>query len=270
MSHAKDPVTDPSMLMSLVERRLPYGYVSDHAPLSGRHLAWTTPAGTWSITANAALNPRVMIVGPAGAWRLDDAAPERAELVLMLLELAGAIAPPVPGSDKRIQRRFANRSKGPLTIYAPGAYTHTLQPGDSVTFTLLAGETLAPMPDGCVEVDEDGQPVIRDAATHSLDGADGSNYDPYRPGVYGTATTPEPYATEPPPRRPDADPDPAPSYATPDPSYPPAPDPAPSYSAPDPAPSYSGGSSSGGGGYSGGYDSGGSSSPGGYDSGGGY
>lgn len=65
--------------------------------VDGRVWRWSTDGGLWRVAAGAAADPRPLVHGPDGYWRVDAQPGEHAAgLVLVLLRAGGAIPPAAP------------------------------------------------------------------------------------------------------------------------------------------------------------------------------
>jgi hypothetical protein len=72
--------------------------VETWTPAGGCVWQWSTPAGLWRVTAGEASDPRPLLHGPGGWWRVDYPADAYgADLVLVMLRAAGAIPSPTGG-----------------------------------------------------------------------------------------------------------------------------------------------------------------------------
>ncbi|MEU7590600.1 hypothetical protein AB0A95_30460 [Micromonospora sp. NPDC049230] len=65
--------------------------LEEHTLVGGFVWRWTTDAGTWRVTAGEVADPRPLLHGPGGVWRVDARPEDATELVLVLLRAAGAL-----------------------------------------------------------------------------------------------------------------------------------------------------------------------------------
>ena len=63
-----------------------------HGVTSGHEWSWSTPAGAWAVQVGGMLDPAPIVTGPDGnRWHTSAVALSQVDLVLLMLELAGAI-----------------------------------------------------------------------------------------------------------------------------------------------------------------------------------
>lgn len=63
----------------------------DHGPMGGHAWRWSTPAGVWALHVGGAIDAGPIITGPAGQWHTSEYTMRHADLVLLMLQLAGAL-----------------------------------------------------------------------------------------------------------------------------------------------------------------------------------
>ncbi len=74
----------------------------DHGPAKGHGWHWSTGAGIWSVHVGGVIDAGPVITGPGMHWLLTEYTLRNADLVLLMLQLAGAItAPPATGGIVR-------------------------------------------------------------------------------------------------------------------------------------------------------------------------
>lgn len=65
--------------------------LEEHTALGGFVWRWTTDAGAWRVTAGETTDPRPLLHGPGGMWRVDAVPAAAVDLVLVMLRAAGAL-----------------------------------------------------------------------------------------------------------------------------------------------------------------------------------
>lgn len=77
----------------------------DRGPMGGHEWRWSNPAGAWALTLGGAIDAGPLVMGPGGnRWHLAEYTLHHADLVVLMLRLAGALpAPPErPVPDTRM------------------------------------------------------------------------------------------------------------------------------------------------------------------------
>lgn len=92
---------------------------------------WSTPHGLWRVDVGGVVDPRPLLHGPDGIWRVDAPPCEHAgDLVLLLLRVAGAIPAAVTAVDPTRQVAVrpgraavvhGERHAAPPPVYAPNS-----------------------------------------------------------------------------------------------------------------------------------------------------
>lgn len=66
-----------------------------HGPMGGHEWRWSTPAGAWALHVGGAIDAGPLVIGPGGNhWHTTEYALQHADLVLLMLQLAGALEGP--------------------------------------------------------------------------------------------------------------------------------------------------------------------------------
>lgn len=102
----RDPIAVDEFAHAVASRLTTAGATYQHGPMGGHEWRWSTAAGVWALTVGGAIDAGPLVIGPAGnRWHLAEYTLQHADLVVLMLQLAGALpslADQRPGSPGRL------------------------------------------------------------------------------------------------------------------------------------------------------------------------